>query len=1180
MNDVSESPLDWTTAQQRRASDPRASAWVSANAGSGKTHVLSQRVIRLLLDGARPSAVLCLTYTKAAAAEMANRVFERLAQWTRLDDPALTKALYEIDGRTPAPERLTRARQLFALALETPGGLKIQTIHAFCEAVLHQFPLEANVAGHFSVMDDGETATLIAEARRQLLTDVSIRDDEALAGAFATVLDAAGEFGLEALLDDLVANRGAIARFTDEAGRHGGVRLVLLAAAGFPPDATEESVKAAVWPLPSMPESMIESYAEAANAGSAKKPAGYAKALGTAMHAQTADERWAHLLQLCLREDGEPRTGLVHAGAGKITDVLPEIQDHMNAVFEHVLGTLDRLKTLRMIEMTVGALMLAQRLHADYKRLKRRRGQLDFDDLVELTGDLLRRKGAGAWVHYKLDQGIDHILVDEAQDTSPAQWSIIRHLSDEFFAGQGSNRTLRTLFSVGDEKQSIYSFQGARPERFRAEGRDVERRAGAMGTRFEGVGLKLSFRSAADVLKAVDRVFDVAENRRGLGEPGQTIEHESARGHEPGLVDLWEMIGKEKRAEDEDWTAPFDDTPESDPKAQLARRVAATIRQWIAGETLVVKGKRRPITAGDILVLVRKRDGFVNALMRELKQAPAVAVAGADRLVLTDHIAVKDLMALGSAVALPGDDLSLAALMKSPLFELDEDDLYRLCRERPETMSVADHLTVLAAAGQTPFAEAHAKLVAFREDAARGSVHDFYAHVLGPRGGRAEILARLGSEAADILDEFLAFALDHERAGLPGLRSFLAVLEEQSPTIKRELEQDRDEVRIMTVHASKGLEAPVVFLVDSGGKAALSQHIPKLREWEIGRLASPGILWVPGKAYENTLSTALKNELAAAAEEEYRRLLYVAMTRAADRLVICGYHGFDTPRYEHWFSMVQGALCQEKEGQASAEPKSFEAGGMSWQGWRFQPGDHRRAFPPLERIGRDEQPATAIRAPLSPLPPPARPPRPLMPSGAHAVLDDERPEAVAGSPFAATAGGRTAGLMRGRVVHRFMQVLPGLDPPERETAARRYLARAVPDWPDDEVEVVVASVMRIFGDPAFAPVFSAGSEAEVSVMGSVMLGNREHVVSGRIDRLAVGETHVLILDYKTDRPPAVTADAVSVTYRAQMALYRALIAPLYPGKTVEAALLFTEAPALIRLDGAALDAALAGITTK
>jgi ATP-dependent helicase/nuclease subunit A len=312
--------------------------------------VLSQRVIRLLLDGARPSAVLCRTDTKAAAAEMANRVFERLAKWTRLDDPALTKALYEIDGRTPAPERLTRARQLFALALETPGGLKIQTIHAFCEAVLHQFPLEANVAGHFSVMDDGETATLIAEARRQLLTDVSIRDDEALAGAFATVLDAAGEFGLEALLDDLVANRGAIARFTDEAGRHGGVRLVLLAAAGFPPDATEESVKAAVWPLPSMPESMIESYAEAANAGSAKKPAGYAKALGTAMHAQTADERWAHLLQLCLREDGEPRTGLVHAGAGKITDVLPEIQDHMNAVFEHVLGTLDRLKTLRMIE--------------------------------------------------------------------------------------------------------------------------------------------------------------------------------------------------------------------------------------------------------------------------------------------------------------------------------------------------------------------------------------------------------------------------------------------------------------------------------------------------------------------------------------------------------------------------------------------------------------------------------------------------------------------------------------------------------------------------------------------------------------------------------------------------------------------------------------------------------------
>ncbi len=241
--------LGWTTLAQSRASHPGQSAWVSANAGSGKTHVLTQRVIRLLLAGARPSSILCLTYTKAAASEMSNRVFERLAEWATLDDRELAKRIAAIEQREPDRATLAAARRLFAKALETPGGLKIQTIHAFCEALLHQFPLEANVAGHFNVLDDRAAVTVLAEARRSLLTATSTENDAALAEAFSQVLSIADESGLEGLIADTVANRHAIREFRQRAERAGGLEASLRKGLGIGPLESEISRAEDYWPL-------------------------------------------------------------------------------------------------------------------------------------------------------------------------------------------------------------------------------------------------------------------------------------------------------------------------------------------------------------------------------------------------------------------------------------------------------------------------------------------------------------------------------------------------------------------------------------------------------------------------------------------------------------------------------------------------------------------------------------------------------------------------------------------------------------------------------------------------------------------------------------------------------------------------------------------------------------------
>ena len=1170
-----ERDLDWTARQQGLASDPDRSAWVSANAGSGKTHVLSQRVIRLLLAGCRPSAILCLTYTKAAASEMANRVFERLAEWTVLSDAELTERISGLEARKPDAADLAFARQLFARALETPGGLKIQTIHAFCEAVLHQFPLEANVAGHFDVMDEADSARLLTEAREALLSEVASGADDDLADAFHTVLDMGGEWGLEELFAELVRQRRPVRDFIAAVQRFGGPDPVLRKALGLGADETEDRIIAKAWPLPSLSASDISVYGAAAANRKAQTPKTMAAALADIASLKEDEERFDRLTALFLKQDGQPRS-FSKAASKDVRAVFPEIEDKLNAAAFHLQALIDRRRTLRLVDATCAALVLGVRLDREYESLKRRGGRLDFEDLVSRTAILLEREGAGPWVHYKLDQGIDHILVDEAQDTSPEQWAVITRLAEEFFAGKGARADNRTLFAVGDEKQSIYSFQGARPELFLATGRDIAQRAMAAEKRFDPLNLYLSFRSTGDVLTAVDAVFSDAENSKGLTSLEGGVTHASFRSRDPGSVDIWEMIAKDAADDEDDWKAPFDATPESAPPALLAARVAATIRDWLAkGETLTRDAAPRPLSAGDILVLVRKRDGFVAALMRALKRN-GIAVAGADRLKLVEHIAVEDLMALGRVMLNPGDDLSVCAVLKSPLFDFSEEDIFELAAQREEGQDVHARLSELAAARGGRFADAARRFAELLSRADRMPVFDFYARLLGRDGGRAKFLARLGHEASDVLDEFLNFALEQETAALPGLQAFLTTLESRSPEIKRELEQGRDEVRIMTVHASKGLEAPIVFLVDSGGKPADSRHVPKLRalplEKTVGPLP-PAPLWVSGKSTASNAAETLKGSIIEAAQDEYRRLLYVGMTRAADRLIICGYHGLRQPAYRHWHRMAAEALGARSE----AVETTYRAAGQEWGGVRFSISDGAitgTATPPAEESGEHEPLPAGLGRPL---PATARLPRPLAPSAAGVIVDGDARSGVAASPISGATPPAARPMERGRLIHRLLQLLPAVPPDQRAAATGRYLRRAVPDWPEDERGAMGASVLKILTDERFSGCFAPDSRAEVAVMGTLEVAGRERAVSARLDRIAVTPEKVLIVDYKTNRQPATRLEDVPPVYVLQMALYRALVQPLYPDRPVELALLFTEGPVLLPLPDDMLEAALAGL---
>ncbi|WP_439572352.1 double-strand break repair helicase AddA [Phreatobacter sp.] len=1129
---------------QRKASDPALSAWVAANAGSGKTYVLARRVIRLMLAGTPPGAILCLTFTKAAAATMANRVFDILAAWTRLDDAALTRELADLDGKAPSPQRLVRARRLFAEALETPGGLKVQTIHAFCERLLHQFPFEANVASQFTVLDEAGHARLVERAKLAVLLAAGRDPDGPLGMALSHLSALEADQTIDTLLGEALRGRAdilrqvevdgsleaALGRLSDMLGvrpgeSSGALTREIVGGSAIPPSE---------WPAVAAELEHLSSAArEKTIAGLLRRAAAdpdHAPALYRSIFFTAKDTKVERLITKAVR-DGNP--GLAN---------------RLDAEQDRLVALDARLRPVVLFENTAALMRLAHAMVERVEADKAARGALDFDDLIDRTRALLAEDRA-RWVLYKIDQGIDHILVDEAQDTSPAQWELVSALAEEFTAGAGARAVPRTLFVVGDEKQSIYSFQGADPrwfERMRTQFAAAFRKAGQPF--HQDIRLTFSFRSTAAVLSAVDRVFEDSENRRGLSAEGVPVAlHDAARREAPGLVELWPAVEPLDEEEETAWREPLDRPGASAPAQRLAARIAGHARAWL-DRRMHLPDKARPIRAGDVLILVRRRGGLFDAIIAALKAAN-VPVAGADRLVLGEHIAVMDLMALGDCLLTPDDDLSLAAVLKSPLVGLDEETLFALAHDREGSLWDA-----VQASGRLEAA----LLARWREEAHTLSPAGFYARVLSRDRGRLRMLERLGSEAADPLDEFLSLALAYEQGNIPTLRGFLAHTRAGAIEVKRDMDLARDEVRVMTVHGAKGLEADIVILADTMG-APGGRHDPKL--FRITPPNSPAgaparLVWSSSKRTDDTLVEAARLEGRARQEEEYRRLLYVAMTRAADRLIICGARPKKGAR-NVWYDMIADQL-----GPGAVEEAADDGEGtvLRWRG----PHAHLAAAPAAPETGVGPSERQGLPGWLTrDAPQPVRPPRLLSPS---ALADADRPAA------AGLAQARQSALVRGTLVHRLLQSLPDLPPEARPAAMARFL-----DSRPEAVDLrgaIGTAVMTILEDPALAPLFSGTGRAEVSVAGR--LGGR--AISGQIDRLVVLPDRIIVADYKTNASPPASPEAVPESYVAQMAAYRALVARIHPGRPVEAWLVWTAAPSVMvlaedRLDRA-LDAAL------
>jgi ATP-dependent helicase/nuclease subunit A len=1149
-------------AAQTRAANPAISAWVEASAGSGKTKLLTDRLLRLLLAGVPPGRILCLTFTKAAAAEMATRLALRLGEWVVADDAKLGEILQRLIGHAPGREGLAAARQLFADVLEQPGGMRISTLHGFAQSLLRAFPLEAGLAPQFAVMQEQDGRALLARERDALLAGGADR------AALAVLAKYQAPTKFSEVIGTMAGGSGKLLDAVQKRQGMAGIRAALARKLGIKPGEEDEATIIAA--MIDAPEAEALRAATPLLLAGGKQDIGHGEQLA-AWFALPEDQRIAKHADwraIFINTDNEVRSKLATQKLGARKD---EISDLMRREGERLLELDGKRAATRVLAASMALFAIGEPVLRRYQAAKENAGLLDYDDLIAGARKLLDDPGS-AWVLFKLDDGLDHILLDEAQDSNPEQWAIVRALTGEFFAGLGARDEQRSIFAVGDQKQSIYAFQGADAAGFGREKRHYENMVHGAQQEFHAVPLDVSFRSTEPVLALVDAVFAEAPAREGVS-PDAKLQHYADRAGHAGSVELWPILQVDKAKPPPDWAPPEQAVDAEGAAPRLAAAIARRIAQMVSSETLPARVEQakeatqpagRPIRPGDILVLLRarKRGGFAPVLVRELKNL-SIPVGGIDRMVLADQLPVQDMLALAEWLLLPDDDLTLAALLKSPLIGLAEEQLFTLAHGRQGSL----HAALMAHRGSaSDFGRVADWLVAQAAQLDFITPYGLFADVLGapgpldPRAGRARMLARLGPDAGDPLDELLNAALEHEKLNPPSLQGFVHWLRQGGAEVKREAEAAGDVVRIMTVHGSKGLQAPIVILPDTTGKA---QDRKTLRWFEDGGEALP--VWAPQvKGFEAPALTAQRQADQAREAEEEHRLLYVALTRAEDRLIICGWNGAQKLPVGCWYDLVAQGFVR----LPGLEETAFDAGAFG------AAPDGFGADPKLLRLSTPQKAAPRVESAGSAADAGARPPAWAWQKAAEeAPAGSLAPSALPGDQETPPAAPRPAGdplglrFRRGRLVHALLQSLPEHPAAVWEELTRRFLTRRAPGLSAAEQEATLREVLGLLGEPWMQDALGPGSLAEAPLAGEV----NGRLIAGQVDRLKVESDRVLVLDYKTNRPPPENVADVAPLYLRQMGAYRALLRAAFPGRVVECALVWTYGARFMALPDAVLD---------
>lgn len=1160
--------------RQRAASNPQESIWVGASAGTGKTKVLTDRVLRLLLprgDGraaTKANRILCLTFTKAAANEMAVRINKTLSRWAVMDVKALTEVLKDLLGAPPSEAQLETAQRLFADVIDCPGGLQIMTIHSFCQSILGRFPLEADLPPNFDLLDESLAGEMMRQAQSGVLE--RLQSPEYAASPLGNALNALAsdldEASFTSLVRGVCQERHQLSLMFDRYHNADGLYAAICTHYDIDQNMSATDVVVSLCQEGQCDSSSLRLAGEAMLQDKGKKAPVYGRLILAWLDASPSEriDLFEEYKATFLKSDGQPRSqAFPPKGAIK---TYPQCAEVLHEEAARLIDGQEIIKRAKSAQMTRDLLLIGDAVLHDYMQIKRAQGMLDFDDLIIRTMELLNGKTESfsrlseaefgnitPWIMYKLDQGLDHILVDEAQDTNPEQWRIIEALCEEFFSGLSArDDTLRTSFTVGDVKQSIYSFQRAAPEEFQHMQGVFDTKIKNAGLVNKNVALDISFRSTESVLRVVDSVFQNPALNDAVG--GGDIYHKSFRAGQAGLVEIWPLIEDVKDEKKPFWDLPVRVMNQKSGAAQLAAYTAQNIRNWLDRKE-ILKSANRPIEAGDIMVLVRSRSAFVDQLVRELKREK-IPVSGVDRMVLGQQLAVQDVLVLARFCLLPDDDLTLACVLKSPFLGWDEDELFSLSYNRKGTLwqeicnfdqdkttAIKGHPDSIPCVSDEKRNIARDYLSRLIGRARYLGTYEFFAHILNmacpadAHSGLRAIRGRLGDDALDPIDELLNAALEFGRENIDHLQIFLDHQERKSTEIKREMKEGGSQVRIMTIHGSKGLQAPIVIMPDTIKTSAAKKG---------GRMLWPNKtdlsvpLYSPRQDDDPQDYKKIYQKCNDLEEQEYYRLLYVAMTRAADRLYIAGCQGSKRALDSSWYFKILDAMNNDES------CKVLDNGHIRIENEQDAPPDKEQSCS-IVAENHVKLPDWALStAPEEPFPP-----RPLIPSR-PSIEDSE----AALSPLIASNAQR---FRRGNLTHKLLQFLPDFEASERENAALKFVHKNAQDLSEKVRLSVVFEVMNILSNPDYAPFFSADSMAEVSVTG-LMSDNR--IVSGQIDRLVIGADEIWILDYKTNRPPPRDPKDVPAIYHKQLAAYHDSIREIYPTYKINCALLWTDGPFL------------------
>ncbi len=1074
------------------AINPNFSVWVNASAGTGKTKILIDRVLRLLLENKRN--ILCLTFTNAAANEMENRIHSILSKWAICSDSELIMDLEQLDffpmypylssqcvtlGSRKNKDYLTRARRLFS-ELENLG-LTIQTIHAFCYKLISSFPIEAGIAPNCTLSECKELHSIIFN---KVLHNETVQDDINL---IATEID---ENKLRDLLYTLCVKRSMSANDSKY------IKDKLSAPDGIH-DLQSETIEhvGRLAEILSEGSKRDQSYSEILY--STVIPAGIQKKRTSVSYSDDTGIKWndtkiENLAKVFLKSESHEKKSISSIATKSILEKFKDaeqiIESVQNVVFTHIRD----MNSYQIFKRT-SSLLGIFKVYVDlYSSEKSKNALLDYNDIIGLATNLLSNPNYKDWILFNLDQKIDHILVDEAQDNSISQWKIITNLCDEFFAG---NDEKRTLFVVGDVKQSIYRFQGANPHLFNYMQQYFHTKTG--GRDWISCQLEKSFRSTPEVLMLVDRIFN--NFRAEISFNDNEIKHVPHRENDQGYIEIWPALPRRKEKEQRALQIPLT-CKEGYTIADrlLAQTIANRIHNWL-NEGRILVAKDRHIEPRDIMILVRQRNVLVDYIISELKKAN-VPVVGRDYFRIMDYIAVQDLIALAEFLLLQANDLALANALKSPLFNFTEDDLFNIAYDRKEHSlweRIQDYSVVI-------YSELNYLINLSRIE----SPLALFTHIL--RTGKKKFAARLGLECFEVLDEFMNLVLQFEN---PSLQAFVQWIKENNPEIKNDMQSERNAVRIMTIHKSKGLQAPIVFLVDTN-------TVPRSNESIIfDGMEVP--FWC-GKN-NNAYCDQVKREKKLEDYNEYLRLLYVALTRAEDELYILSK---EPVQKGSWYDLITQYGTSYEKKQACLQPIFKEKVEVLCVNANYPYIYKKRDY---------------FDVPVISLPPN------LSMSFQHVTLEPREKKPVSSYlNDKKKSTGMTDGYARGLIIHSILQYMPKIEKERRKNWVRKYLDNINTSEDKDEIYSKILAFNEKYGY-----LFDLGGKSEITLSGII---DGEPVLV-RLDRLCITQDKAIIIDYKSHRNVSVS---LLNEIKKQMLIYKTLVQEIYPNKQVECVVIWVE----------------------